>query len=204
MEYALSLELPLYFPELPAALFLKIGNRRITGVAGKHQATWTERTTTCMTAETALMFTVMTIHELTSRATLRTRRLADQHGSIEEPHRVYPPHRVKCGFQVGETFAIGSRDMFTGVLQRVAESAYKPTMLTFEEVMRRGVNFLFRNPDNLGTVPLCADLCPDFCKYTLRKIRTDVNAMRMKVRVVRFHLAIPSTKLIAPKKSILV
>jgi hypothetical protein len=204
MEDMISPKLPPYFAEFLTALFLEIGDRGVARITRKHQASWAERTMIAMTAETALVFALVTTHLLTIRPTLVARTLASELRPIEKTHGVNAPHRMKGTFQVSETLPVGTRDVFTGVLQSVPESAYEPAALTFEEVTGRGINLLFGNPDNLCAISLGANIRPGFCEETLWEIRTDVDAMGVQIRVVRLCLVIPPTKFVTPQKSVVV
>src|ERR1017187_5052186 len=90
--------------------------------------------------------------------------------------------------------------MLAGVFQGVTESANKPIAPTFEKVIRRYVDCLSFDPNNLGSVLWATDLSPYLFEQLVWNIGTNINTVGVKVGVVSALPAVPTTELVTPEK----
>src|SRR5260370_40513259 len=94
--------------------------------------------------------------------------------------------------------------MFSGVFQGVTKSANETLAFALEKIGARVVDFLFLDPDNLGSVLRAADHSPDLDEQLLWNMGTNVDPVRVKVGIVTVLPRVPTTELVAPKKPELV
>jgi len=148
----------------------------------------------------AKMFALMTIESIARFVADRTGLTTKQLRVIRQAHRVNTSDTMKSHFELGKSLTVGPIHMLTGVLESVSQRTRKAGSLTVGHFARRFIQLLRLDENTASPISRLANAYPRLEKFLVRNVRTDVNAVSVKIRVVLFLVCVPTAKFIAPEK----